>query len=231
MPRGLSQAPPLFSDVVGQNHLVINKDLAMLYGDQKLVSDPVGYQAAVLADSPDAYWPMCEPADKSRGVSFLGADCYATVASVTLGQYTSGSMTAECWCNPSFLNANARALVGTNNNSSGWRVDATSTALRYTRANGVATTTSFTTTLVVGTRIHVAITYDGTNVRFYINGALVSGPTANARSVTTANPLRVGQRADDGITLSQWIGAIGHVAIYPSALAVARILAHYNAGA
>jgi len=76
-----------------------------------------------------------------------------------------------------------------------------------------------------GTLYHVVGTHDGTTMRLYVNGAQVASMT------TTLNP------SDDGWNIGRnhatggyWDGAIGHVAIYPSALTAGQVAAHYLAG-
>lgn len=81
------------------------------------------------------------------------------------------------------------------------------------------------TTLVAGTRYHVAMTYDGTNLNVYVNGAL-DGTLASTDTVAAygiANKIGYG-----GVGYFQ--GSLAGVAMYKGkALTAARILAHAQA--
>lgn len=73
---------------------------------------------------------------------------------------------------------------------------------------------------------HVVGTYDGTNMRLYVNGSLVT-TTASSRSVDTASAtFRMG-----GTQASLNGGAsMSSIAVYPIALSAAQVLNHYNWG-
>jgi len=72
---------------------------------------------------------------------------------------------------------------------------------------------------------HAAATFDGTDVRLYVDGVLVGGPVAFAGTVSYgASDLQIGTGGPDFFK-----GVIGHVAVFPTALSPARIAAHYNA--
>jgi hypothetical protein len=79
---------------------------------------------------------------------------------------------------------------------------------------------------------HVAVTYDGTDWRFYLDGALfdtVSGAGAHALSTGVTNQVfRVGALGDPS-SGDRWRGWIDEVALYGTALSGARIAAHYAA--
>jgi hypothetical protein len=70
---------------------------------------------------------------------------------------------------------------------------------------------------------HVVGTYDGANVRLYLNGALVATKAASGVALNTTAGLFTG-RTD---TTAQ--ATIDEVAVYPTALSQTRIQAHYNA--
>lgn len=65
------------------------------------------------------------------------------------------------------------------------------------RQNTVQDDASYTVTLSLGVWYHVALTYDATNVRGYLNGELVAGPTASS-----------GNGASAGVT-GFWVGYNG----------------------
>lgn len=77
---------------------------------------------------------------------------------------------------------------------------------------------------VVGDPHHLVYTHDGTTARFYVDGALVDTATFNIFGSTLAWNIGVKY---DGSTF--WNGAIADVALYGTALSLARIEAHYDA--
>jgi hypothetical protein len=74
----------------------------------------------------------------------------------------------------------------------------------------------------------VAVTYDGTNVRVYLNGTL-QDTTASSRTVPNGTAaMAIGDYPPGGG--AAFNGRIDEVAVYTSALTQTRIQAHYNAG-
>lgn len=82
---------------------------------------------------------------------------------------------------------------------------------------------------VNGTIYHVAFTFDGTNLKLYINGAVVATTAVSGTVRAGADPIEVGRYSASGATTPD--GVIDEVAVYGSALSAARILAHYQASA
>ena len=74
---------------------------------------------------------------------------------------------------------------------------------------------------------HLVGVYDGTKVDFYVNGVLISSGSAAGFQPNSGQPLVVGARAAD---YGYFDGNVDEAAIYPSALSVDRIQAHYQAG-
>jgi hypothetical protein len=75
---------------------------------------------------------------------------------------------------------------------------------------------------------HVAVTYDGAHVRFYLNGQKI------AEYAETGVPLHNGVREGIYLGSDQWgdvmRGGLAEVAVYNHALSDARVLAHYRSG-
>ena len=67
--------------------------------------------------------------------------------------------------------------------------------------------------------------YDGTNAFLYINGNLVSGPTAKSWN-TIANNAQLGRQTNGG---EYWNGNISQVQVYNRALSATEVLQNYNA--
>jgi hypothetical protein len=75
---------------------------------------------------------------------------------------------------------------------------------------------------------HVVATYDGTSGAIYLNGTLVDSAASTTQLASTTNPLTIG--AGRGGVYCYFRGALDEVALYGTALAEARIQAHYAAG-
>jgi len=84
------------------------------------------------------------------------------------------------------------------------------------------------TVIATGAFTHLVGVYDGSNVYIYANGVLLDETPTTFPTPTTTNPFIVG--AHSGGQTSWFNGQIDEVAVYGSALPVARILAHYHVG-
>jgi hypothetical protein len=74
---------------------------------------------------------------------------------------------------------------------------------------------------------HFVGTYDGTNFRLYVDGALATGPTATGTQPTGGNEtLYIGRRWDNNETFD---GFVDEVAFYGVALSSTQVAAHYAA--
>lgn len=97
--------------------------------------------------------------------------------------------------------------------------------------NGVTSVViNSTTVLAVDKWYFVVGTFDGTNLRLYINGTLDSAPVALAGPVsyTGITNTRIGQ-ADGVFAPRSMAGTVSHFAIFGSALSLASVTALYNA--
>ena len=75
---------------------------------------------------------------------------------------------------------------------------------------------------------HVAVTFDGTNVVFYVGGAAQRVATVDAGFGPRSSPFTVGRSSmyDE----DHFPGAIDEVAVYARALSSADVLRHVNVG-
>ena len=98
----------------------------------------------------------------------------------------------------------------------------------YIRVNPVASTTDRgvrgPTAIPLNTWTHLATTYDGANLRYYVNGVLV-GTTAGTGTINAANgALRIGGNNSAPLGQGEWFkGLIDEVRIYNRALTAAEI--------
>jgi len=82
--------------------------------------------------------------------------------------------------------------------------------------------------LVAGRWYHVAITYDGTTLRLYLDGTEVETQAPSGDLPDTTAAFRIGG-TDYDTGHSRWVGGLDEVAIYTSVLSPQQILAHYTA--
>lgn len=92
---------------------------------------------------------------------------------------------------------------------------AAGTATRITSSGGA---------LTVGTWHHIVGTYDGSNMRLYVDGALVAGPTAIATGAGNGG-IYIG-----GAGSTYWNGSLYGCAFYPVALSAQQVANHYAWG-
>jgi RHS repeat-associated protein len=74
-------------------------------------------------------------------------------------------------------------------------------------------------------RVHVAATYDGTKLRYYMNGSLIATEDVTALALTTSAPLLIGGSIDTGNHI-----AIDEAAVYDKVLSDERVRQHYISG-
>jgi hypothetical protein len=93
---------------------------------------------------------------------------------------------------------------------------------------GASSIAESNTPIATGTFTHLVGAYDGTSLFIYANGVLLNQNTATIATPTTVNGLVVG--AQSGGLTSWFNGEIDEVAVYGTALTLARIQAHYAKG-
>ena len=157
-----------------------------------------------------------------RALSFDGTNDRVDVPDAASLDLTTG-MTLEAWVKPT--------------SNVGWRtvlMKERGTDLLYAlySSNGskprtenfttVENTAAGTTALPLNAWSHLASTYDGTNLRFYVNGALVTTKATTGAMPNTANPLRIGGNAVWG---EYFAGLIDEVRVYNRALTEAELKA------
>ena len=152
---------------------------------------------------------------------FNGTNSVVTIPDSASLHLTSG-MTLEAWVNPSTVNGAWRDVIykgndnyfleGTSNPSSvpagGSTIGSSDDAIYATAA---LTPTTWT---------HLALTYDGTTLRLYVNGVQVSSLAQSGTIATSTNPLQIG---GDNIYGQYFAGTIDEVRVYNVALTAAQI--------
>lgn len=159
------------------------------------------------------------------------------------GLNPAGSFTVECWAKPLDTIAGNRVLVqaminGENadnaNDRSGWVFRQNGANLEFVIGgeNGAPFYTTIVTAqaaVTAGVWAHYAAVYrsESLDVSILVNGVVVTNVTATeALRRNFAAPLIVGDRGYGGWNFK---GSLDEVAIYPTALSTARLLAHFEA--
>ena len=130
----------------------------------------------------------------------------------------STGMTLEAWVNPTTVSSGWRDVIEKGNDD--YYLMGTTDHSGYPGGGGTIGTAFGTTTLTPNTWTHLAVTYDKTTIRLYLNGTQVSTLAKTANLLTSTNPLTIGSDPFYGQYFS---GLIDNVRIYNSALTQTQI--------
>ena len=136
-------------------------------------------------------------------------------------------MTLEAWVNPQSVTAGWRDVVYKGNDnyyleSTSWP---TGRPAGGTIVGGSYVEAYAPSVLAANTWSHLALTYDGTTLRLYLNGAQVASAVRSGSMLTSANPLQIG---GDNIYGQYFQGRIDEVHVYNVPLTQAQIQADMN---
>lgn len=155
--------------------------------------------------------------------SYDGVDDYTTIPTLT-GLPTGAS--AGTLCAWAYANLGATGI--------GWIISYGAAATSQSRFIGQFGTTYYfggygnditASGLVTNTWFYMVGVYDGTNASMYINGSLVSGPTAKTWNTGSTN-FQLGRQTNGG---EYWNGRIAHASIYNIALTATQVSQNFNA--
>ena len=134
-------------------------------------------------------------------------------------------MTLEAWVRPTTSAGWQTVLLKENPAQSDlvyalYGNDPAAGAAAYLRSGSATTSATNTTRLPLNTWTHVAATYDGSNIRLYQNGTLVTTKAFTGTMANSTGPLRIGGNSVWG----EWFqGSIDEVRVYNRALSAAEI--------
>lgn len=170
-----------------------------------------------------------EPAAKSLRLTAPGTYVNTTSAS---WMNDTASQSAELWLKPGTNYNNAGVFsrwTGSVNTMLMWYNTGGLLEHRWTIGGSNVTVTMNLPTFNVWS--HIVATYDGANVKLYLNGQLVATTPATGSIATGTADLQIGTYQSSGAGTGFGIGDdyIDEVALYPLALSAARIAAHYSA--
>jgi len=163
----------------------------------------------------------------SGALSFDGVDDTVTIADANSLDLSAG-MTIAAWLRPTAIGGRRTAVLKEGASSPVYSLYANG-AGNSPFAEVVTPGTAFdlggTVQLPLSTWTHLAVTYDGSTMRMFVNGDLVSSRAATGAIVTSADPLRIGGNPARG---EYFQGRIDDVRVYNRALAASEIQADLN---
>jgi chitodextrinase len=154
-------------------------------------------------------------------LSFNGSNARVTIANASSLQL-SGALTLEAWVNPTTVASAWRDVIykGNDNYYLMGTTDHAGAAGGGALIGGSYSEVFNTSPLPTNTWSYLALTYDGTTERLYLNGALVASKTKTGTITSSTNPLTIGS---DPIYGQYFNGLIDEVRVYNTALTATAI--------
>jgi hypothetical protein len=164
-----------------------------------------------------------------KALSFNGTSNWVTVADAAALHLTTG-MTVEAWVNPAVASTDwAAAVIKERTGGLAYALYATDGANKppagYINAGGIDRNATGTATLPLNTWSHLAVTYNGSTLRLYVNGAQVASKSQTGTIASSTGPLRFG---GDSVWGEYFSGLIDEVRVYSTALTQAQIQIDMN---
>jgi PKD repeat protein/glucose/arabinose dehydrogenase len=182
--------------------------------------------------SPTLGAPGALTGDSNTAVGFNGSSQYVNVPYVAA--LNPAQFTLEGWAFITGGQGTHRSLVTSRNystnNARGYVIYAAAdNTWQFWNGVGSGWSIAYGPPVTLNQWTHLVGTYDGTTMRLYVNGALVAS-TAAGHLQNTQRPLRIATGATEKASPQFYLpGRVDEVAIYGSALAQARVQAHYAA--
>ena len=152
-----------------------------------------------------------------QALSFNGTSSRVTVPD-SASLHLSSAMTLEAWVNPATTTAVWRDVIYKGNDN--YYLEGTSDRSAGQARGGRSATRYGTSALPVNTWSYLAVSYDRTTIRLYVNGTQVSTLAATGAIATSTNPLSIGS---DSLYGQYFQGLIDDVRVYNTALTQAQI--------
>jgi chitodextrinase len=161
-------------------------------------------------------------------LSFNGTNAWVTVPDSSSLHLSSG-MTLEAWVNPSALGSGWRTAIFKEQTGNYAYALYANTGTGSPSANGIIggndKDTRASSGIALNTWTHLAATYDGANLKLYVNGAQAASLAATGSIVSSTGALRIG---GNNVWPEWFQGLIDEVRVYNKALTQAEIQADMN---
>jgi hypothetical protein len=163
-----------------------------------------------------------------KALSFNG-NSWVTVADNALLHLTTG-MTLEAWVDPAATSTDwTAAVIKERTGGLAYALYATDGPAKppagYIDKSGTDYETAAGSLLPLNTWTHLAVTYDGSTIRLYVNGTQVATKAVSGSIISSTAPLRIG---GDSVWGEYFTGLIDEVRIYNRALSATEILTDMN---
>ncbi len=155
-------------------------------------------------------------------LSFDGVNDWVTVND-SISLHATGGLTIEAWVMPSAAQSGWRTIVQKQVDAYLLHAGNGSGALRPAAGGTISGANVFTSSpsaIAVGVWTHLAMTFDGSTIRLYVNGGQVATRTQAGTLEVNSNPLRLGGTSVYG---EYFNGRIDEVRLYNRALTAAQI--------
>ncbi|MCF2531367.1 LamG-like jellyroll fold domain-containing protein [Yinghuangia soli] len=162
-----------------------------------------------------------------QALTFNGTNAWVTVANSASLSMTD-KVTMEAWVKPASVTGWRTVLLkerGTNALSYGLYAGGDDRAAGYCRIGTVDQSLGSPANLALNTWTHIAFTYDGATMRFYVNGAQVASRAQTGALTNGTGDLRIGGNSVWG---EYFTGQIDEVRLYNRALSAAEITTDMN---
>ncbi|MGH8454312.1 MAG: LamG-like jellyroll fold domain-containing protein, partial [Nevskiales bacterium] len=173
------------------------------------------------------------PGEVGQAFSFDGVDDSVSVADAA-SLNPSSAITIDAWVYLTGGNGSDRDIVSKDGETFARQYLLTASGVNRFRAHvGVPSGFRFfdgATPVQLNTWYHVAMTYDGTMLKLYVNGALDGSLAVSGQIITTTQPVRIGGGAPSGQSQLPFPGLIDEVEIFNRALLQTEIQSIYLAG-
>jgi hypothetical protein len=163
-----------------------------------------------------------------KALSFNGTSSRVNIADSS-SLHLTAAMTLEAWVRPTTVSGSWRtAILKESSSGLAYALYAANDASRpagYVRVGTADTGSTASAAISLNVWTHLATTFDGSTVRLYVNGTLVSSVARSGTPTSSTSPLRIGGNAVWG---EYFAGLIDEVRIYNRVLTAAEIQTDMN---
>lgn len=193
-------------------------------GSGTTAADTAGSRTGTLVGSPS--WVTGRIG--AFALAFNGSSQYLEASAPFTDAVYSWSMWVQGDTTPSLTTTQQPLMNGTTSEPWGFSWGHTQGSFRqaaqHRSAAGTYVSAQIVSTLSAGIWYHIAATYDGTNLKIYLNGAL-EATTAVSAPISATGTLRIGSAAGSGFP-----GRVDDVQVYNTALTAGEVLTIFTAG-